>query len=154
MMSPLLPVLLLVEDDPAEARLIMRAMEKVQMPARVAHVKNGDDAVAYLAGEAASGNRGAHPLPRLVLMDLKLPRRSGLEVLQWMREQKSGIERIPVVMLSSSPHAVDIRQAYDFGVNSYLVKPDTSEKMLNMLASLKEYWFSYNQAPLLEEESV
>ncbi len=153
-MTPAMPTLLLVEDDPAEARLIVRAMDKIQMPARVAHVRNGDEAVAYLSGEAAYGDRTAHPLPRLVLMDLKLPRRSGLEVLQWMRTQKSGIERIPVVMLSSSQHGADIRRAYEYGVNSYLVKPDSSDKMLSMLASVKEYWFSHNQAPLLEEESV
>jgi CheY-like chemotaxis protein len=141
------PVILLVEDDAADARLIIRAMEKVRVPARVVHVKNGDDAVAYLAGERPYEDRRKNPEPYLVLMDAKLPRRWGLEVLHWMREQKSGVERVPVVMLTSSQHAVDIRQAYDYGVNSYLVKPQTSEQMLRMVALLKEYWFSLNQGP-------
>ena len=142
-----LPVVLLVEDDPADARLIMRAIERVKIPARVVHVKNGDDAVSYLAGTEQYGDRKKYPLPYLVLMDVKLPRRWGLEVLQWMRGQKSGVERVPVVMLTSSQEAVDIRRAYDFGVNSYLVKPENTEQLLRMVSVLKEYWFSLNQAP-------
>jgi CheY-like chemotaxis protein len=85
-------------------------------------------------------------------MDAKLPRRWGLEVLHWMREQRSGVERIPVVMLTSSQHAVDIRQAYEYGVNSYLVKPETSEQMLRMVTLLKDYWFSLNQGPPQERK--
>jgi CheY-like chemotaxis protein len=142
-----LPVVLLVEDDPADARLIMRAIERVKIPARVVHVKNGDDAVSYLAGTEQYGDRKKYPLPCLVLMDVKLPRRWGLEVLQWMRSQKSGVERVPVVMLTSSQEAVDIRQAYDFGVNSYLVKPENTDQLLRMVSVLKDYWFSLNQAP-------
>jgi len=147
-----LPVILLVEDDSGDARLIMRAMERVKLPARVVHVKNGDEAVAYLGGHAPYEDRRKYPDPYLVLMDAKLPRRWGLEVLHWMREQKSGVERVPVVMLTSSQHAVDIRQAYDYGVNSYLVKPQTSEQMLRMVTLLKEYWFSLNQGPPQERK--
>jgi CheY-like chemotaxis protein len=144
--------LLLVEDDPADARLISRAVQKAELLARLVHVKNGDEAVAYLSGQPPFIDRLQNPLPRLVLMDLKLPRRNGLEVLAWMREQKSGVERIPVVMLTSSHHAVDIRRAYDYGVNSYLVKPETSEELLRLMSSLKEYWFTHNQSPAVEPD--
>ena len=150
MESPL--TLLLVEDDLADARLITRAMQKAGIPARVIHVKNGDEAVAYLSGQPPFVDRYKNPLPRLVLMDLKLPRRSGVEVLAWMREQKSAVARIPVVMLTSSHHAEDIRTAYDYGVNSYLVKPETTEHLLRLMASLKDYWFTHNQAPIVEPE--
>jgi CheY-like chemotaxis protein len=143
-------ILLLVEDDPADARLIMRAIHKALVPALIVHVKDGDAAVAYLSGAEPYSNRKADPLPSLVLLDMKLPRRSGLEVLRWLREQKSGAERVPVVMLSSSQHTVDINRAYECGVNSYLVKPETSDQLLTLLSSLKEYWFTHNQGPVLQ----
>lgn len=141
-MNGALPILLLVEDDPADAMLIIRAMEKVDLPARILHVNDGDEAVAYLAGEGSNQERA---LPWLVVMDLKLPRRSGLEVLQWIRQQESDISRVPVVMLSSSHHTVDIQRAYQYGVNSYLVKPETSDQLLSMMTVLKTYWFYNNQ---------
>ncbi len=138
------PMLLLVEDDPADAVLIRRSMEKAGIPAQVVHLKDGDEAVAYLSGENPQ-NAG---LPWLILMDLKLPRRSGLEVLQWIRQQQSDLSRVPVIMLSSSHHAVDIQRAYQSGVNSYLVKPETSDALLSMMTVLKTYWFYNNQNPI------
>lgn len=136
------PMLLLVEDDPADAVLIQRSIQKVGIPAQVVHLRDGDEAVAYLSAESLKTG-----LPWLILMDLKLPRRSGLEVLQWIREQKSDVSRVPVIMLSSSHHAVDIQRAYQYGVNSYLVKPETSDALLSMMTVLKTYWFYNNQNP-------
>ncbi len=136
-------MLLLVEDDPADAVLIQRSLQKAEIPGQVVHVKDGDEAVAYL-----SENPENAKLPWLILMDLKLPRRSGLEVLQWVRNQKSDVSRVPIVMLSSSHHSVDIQRAYQYGVNSYLVKPETSDALLSMMTVLKTYWFYNNQGPL------
>lgn len=141
------PTLLLVEDDPADARLLFRAMHKADLPVRVHHIKDGDEAIAYLTGEGAYADRCAHPLPQLVIMDLKLPRRSGLEVLRWIRQQESAVAQLPVVMLSSSHHGVDINQAYEYGVNSYLVKPETSDQFLSIVTLLKTYWFFNNKGP-------
>lgn len=138
------PMLLLVEDDPADAVLIQRSIEKVGIPAQVVHLKDGDEAVAYLSAEGSKPNAS---LPFLILMDLKLPRRSGLEVLQWIRQQNSDVSRVPVIMLSSSHHTVDIQRAYQYGVNSYLVKPDTSDALLGMMTVLKTYWFYNNENP-------
>lgn len=138
------PMLLLVEDDPADAVLIQRSIEKVGIPAQVVHLKDGDEAVAYLSAESSKPNAS---LPFLILMDLKLPRRSGLEVLQWIRRQNSDVSRVPVIMLSSSHHTVDIQRAYQYGVNSYLVKPDTSDALLGMMTVLKTYWFYNNENP-------
>lgn len=138
------PMLLLVEDDPADAVLIQRSIEKVGIPAQVVHLKDGDEAVAYLSAESSKPNAS---LPFLILMDLKLPRRSGLEVLRWIRQQNSDVSRVPVIMLSSSHHTVDIQRAYQYGVNSYLVKPDTSDALLGMMTVLKTYWFYNNENP-------
>ncbi|GAC1652471.1 MAG: response regulator [Acidobacteriaceae bacterium] len=141
------PVLLLVEDDAADAHLIKRALKKVEMPARVVHVRNGDEAVAYMAGEEMYGDRLKHPLPKLVLLDVKLPRRSGLEVLRWVRQQNGAVAAVPVVMFTSSSHSVDINTAYLYGVNSYLVKPETTAQLESMLNLLKSYWFMVNRQP-------
>jgi CheY-like chemotaxis protein len=144
-----LPILLLVEDDPADARLILRALERVEIPAQLVHVKDGDAAVEYLAAETANVSNEPVAATQLVILDLKLPRRSGLEVLQWIRKQESNISRVPVIMLSSSHHGVDIERAYQYGVNSYLVKPETSDQLLSMMTLLKNYWFYNNKTQLL-----
>ena len=138
-------MLLLVEDDPADAVLIRRSMEKAGIPANIVHVKDGDQAVEFLSSKVPGP---PNTMPWLIVMDMKLPRRSGLEVLQWIRRQPSDIARVPVIMLSSSHHSVDIQQAYQFGVNSYLVKPETSDALLSMMTVLKTYWFHNNRGPL------
>lgn len=143
-------MLLLVEDDPADAVLIQRSIEKVGILAQVVHLKDGDEAVAYLSAESLKPGAS---LPFLILMDLKLPRRSGLEVLQWIRQQNTDISRVPVIMLSSSHHTVDIQRAYQYGVNSYLVKPETSDALLSMMTVLKTYWFYNNQSPQVVSKS-
>ena len=140
-------VLLLVEDDPADARLIQRAIAKVEIPAKVVHVPDGDEAVTYLLGEGKYADREAYPLPWLVLLDVKLPRRSGIEVLQWIRTQRGPIAATPVVMFSSSSHSVDINSAYLSGANSYLVKPETNMQLQSMLNVVKSYWFMHSQLP-------
>lgn len=141
------PVLLLVEDDPADARLIQRALQKIQLEARIVHVADGDKAVAYLNGENGFEDRGQFPLPWLIMLDIKMPRRSGLEVLQWVRDQEVDVSAIPVVIFSSSSHGVDINSAYEYGANSYLVKPETSHQLESMLNLVKSYWFVASHLP-------
>jgi len=143
------PLILLVEDDPADARLIQRAFEKAALGARVTRIPNGDDAVAYLAGHEPFDNRTSYPLPAVILLDIKLPRRSGFEVLSWLRSRRDGLQRIPVVMLTSSRHNVDVNRAYDLGANSYLTKPDTNEQLTKMLSTFDQYWMAYNEHPSL-----
>lgn len=141
------PVLLLVEDDPADARLIQRALQKIQLEARIVHVADGDKAVAYLNGENGFEDRKQYPLPWLIMLDIKMPRRSGVEVLQWIRNQKNEIASTPVIIFSSSSHGVDINTAYHYGANSYLVKPETSHQLESMLNLVKSYWFFASQLP-------
>ncbi len=94
--------------------------ENVSLDLRVAN--HGDEAVDYLSGKGKFVDRGAFPLPALILMDIKMPRRSGLEVLKWLRSDET-CKGIPVIMVSSSPLQADMNRAYDLGVNAYLIKP-------------------------------
>lgn len=138
---------LLVEDDPSDARLIQRAFDKLPAKIPVIRLTNGDEAVSYLAGDAPFDNRAAYPLPKVLLLDIKLPRRSGFEVLQWIRKQRSGLHRMLVVVLTSSSHSVDIERAYDLGANSYLTKPENSTDLLQLCSEVTSYWLSLNQPP-------
>ena len=139
-------VILVVEDDPNDILLIQRAFAKARILNPLRTVSNGDEAVAYLAGEGIHADRENFPVPVLVLLDLKLPRRSGLEVLAWIRGQP-GLKRLPVVVLTSSKESVDINRAYDLGANSYLVKPVGFDSLLELVKSLEVYWMMLNQNP-------
>jgi len=136
-----------VEDDPNDVLLVERAMRKVNSASQLHSVNDGDKAIAYFNGENAFSNREEHPLPNLVLLDLKMPRKSGLEVLGWIREQPH-LKRLPVVVFTSSKHDQDINKAYDLGANSYLVKPVGFEALLEIVKQVRLYWGALNQGPL------
>ena len=136
-----------VEDDPNDVLLVERAMRKANCTAVLRSVADGDKAVAYLKGEESFGNRDENPFPDVVLLDLKMPRKSGLEVLTWIREQAQ-FKRLPVVVFTSSKHEQDINRAYDLGANSYLVKPVGFDALLETVKQVQQYWGSLNQAPV------
>ncbi len=138
--------ILLVEDNPDDALLIQRAFGKAKIANPIVHVDDGDKAVAYLSGASPYDDRSKNPLPILVLLDLKLPRRSGLEVLTWLRAQ-AGLKRLPVVILTSSNEKSDINKAYDLGANSYLVKPVGFDALFDMVKTLQPYWMIFNERP-------
>lgn len=144
-MSEAKPILL-VEDNPDDQILISRAFAKARLANPLQVVADGDAAVAYLSGDGEFADRMIHPVPALVILDIKLPRRSGLEVLAWIREQGT-IGRIPVVMLTSSRESEDVRRAYDLGANSYLVKPVAFEGLMEMVRQLGVYWTIMNEPP-------
>jgi CheY-like chemotaxis protein len=144
-------LILLVEDDSSDARLIQRAFGKLAIGVPMIRLPNGDDAVAYLAGDAPYENRAAHPMPSVVVLDIKLPRRSGFEVLEWLRSQPSALKRIPVIMLTSSRHTADINRAYDLGANSYVAKPETGAQMEELASNFQTYWLELNAAPDLHD---
>ena len=148
-MSPSPPTVLVVEDDPNDVLLIERAFRKAQVGAALQVVGDGDKAVAYLGGQGPYADRGRHPLPVLVLLDLKLPRRSGLEVLGWLRG-RDGLRRLPVVILTSSKEGSDVNRAYDLGANSYLVKPVAFDPLREMIKALGLYWLFLNERPEAE----
>ncbi|MGC2639445.1 MAG: response regulator [Acidobacteriaceae bacterium] len=142
-------IVLLVEDDLADSKLIRRAFDKAEVTARLVRARDGDDAVAYLDGTGPYTDRDEHPSPTLVLLDIKLPRRSGFEVLSWIRRDMRPLRRTPVVMLTSSRHAVDINRAYELGANAYTVKPDTQADMVRLLGAIQSFWIQCSEAPLV-----
>ena len=140
--------ILLVEDEPSDAALIRRAFEKAKVLNRIIHLKNGDEALGYLAGVKEYANRVEFPLPAIILLDLKLPGMTGLQLLEWKRAQEH-VRRIPVVVLTTDTEMASINAAYDLGANSYLVKPGTSTEILRIVKVLDQYWMQMNEAPQL-----
>jgi len=138
--------ILLVEDNATDVLLIRRALTRASISNPLHVVVNGDLAVAYLAGEAPYQDRQSHPLPGLVLLDLKLPKRSGLEVLSWVKTQPH-LARIPVVILTSSRLPGDVNGAYDRHANSYLVKPVQFDDLRRMLEAVQEFWIRHAEPP-------
>ena len=142
-------MILAAEDEPVDAMMLQRAFGEAGIPQSLYIVDNGDDAIGYLKGEGVYTDREQHPLPSLILLDLKLPRRSGLEVLEWLRRQP-GLRRIPVVIFTSSRQSEGIAKAYDLGANSCLVKPLQFHSLLNMMRTVGLYWLMVNEKPPIE----
>jgi CheY-like chemotaxis protein len=140
------PTILVVEDNLTDVMLIRRAFAKANLENPLHVLGHGDAAVDYLAGRGEYADRAQFPLPALILLDLKLPRRSGLEVLDWLRGQEM-LRRIPAVVLTSSKQSRDVDRAYDLGANSYLVKPVEFEELKEMLSKINVYWIDLNVKP-------
>ncbi len=142
-------VILLAEDDPNDVLLIRRAFQRTHVANPVHVVHDGEEAQAYLSGQGPFADRERYPLPVLMLIDLKMPRRNGLEVLEWTRSQP-GLKRLPVVVLTSSNQNPDINRAYELGANSYLVKPAAFDSLLELVKNLDMYWLILNEKPELD----
>jgi len=140
------PAILVVEDNPDDVMLLQRAFRKANLINPVRVVADGQAAVDYLEGKSPYDDREEYPLPALVLLDLKLPKRTGHEVLTWIRGQP-GLKRIPVAMLTSSRESPDVNRAYDLGANSYLTKPVDFDALLEMVKTLQLYWMILNERP-------
>jgi two-component system response regulator len=130
--------ILLVEDSDDDAELTIRAIKNNRIANRIELVRDGVEALAYLEGD--------RPLPRLILLDLKLPKMNGLEVLRRIRSNPR-TRLLPVVVLTSSREEPDIAAAYDLGVNSYIVKPVEFEGFVKAVTDAGLYWLLLNEAP-------
>lgn len=137
---------LVVDDDANAAYLTSRAFKSAGVAHPIVVVGDGKSAMEYLSGTGAYANRAAYPLPCLLLLDQKLPGRSGLDVLEWVRN-RSPVCTLPVLVLSASAHDADVQAAYLLGANGYLVKPSRFEDLLAMARSIKDYWLTVNRAP-------
>jgi CheY-like chemotaxis protein len=135
--------ILLVEDNPDDVLFLERAFAAARIAAPLRVVNDGAGAIDYLVGEGKYADRSAYPLPVLVLLDVKMPGASGFVVLRWLREQPV-LKRLPVVMLTSSAQEEDAAQAYDLGVNSYLVKPSGLKQLSEVAKHIEAYWLSLN----------
>ncbi len=141
--------ILLVEDNPRDVLLIQRAFRKANVTIPIQIVEDGEVAVRYLSGEEPYSDRDRYPLPMLILLDLKLPRKSGTEVLEWLRQQPK-LKRLPVVVLTSSREYTDINQVYDLGANAYMVKPVAFDNLVEIVKTLNLHWIIYNEKPQVE----
>lgn len=140
-MNPAPPSLLLVEDNPMDVDLALRAFKRRRLINRIDVARDGEEALAWLPRWEAG-----EPVPAVILLDLKLPKVDGLEVLRQLKAH-AGFRRIPVVVLTTSAESVDVRTAYELGVNSYIVKPVDFDKFVEVAAHIDLYWTVINQAP-------
>lgn len=137
---------LLVEDSFDDVFFVRRAWETDGQPYSLCHVTDGEKARAFLLGEGEFAAAGDRRLPRLIVSDLKMPRWSGMQLLRWIRED-SRFEKLPFVMLSSSPEEADISAAYAAGANAYIVKPRTVMGFVQLLHELQHFWNENSTSP-------
>ena len=141
---------LLVEDDLNDIFLVKRAFKKAQIQNPLQVVTDGQEAISYLRGEGRYADRVAYPLPKLVVMDIKMPRRTGFEVLEWAKHNGT-LPRIPIVIVSSSDNPADINRAYELGANAYMVKPVDYRAVEKLFESITHYWGLECAKPELEK---
>jgi CheY-like chemotaxis protein len=136
--------ILLVEDNERDAELTMRALKKHHFTNSLVHVKDGAEALDFLFGRGAFAGRNVEQCPRVVLLDLKLPRVNGLEVLRVIKNDER-LRNLPVVIITSSTEDPDIKAAYELGVNSYVVKPVEFDDFVGAMSHLGMYWLLVNR---------
>ena len=131
--------ILLADDSEDDAFLLKMALEKCNIATSIQWVKDGTDAVAYLSRAGLYADRLVFPSPDFILLDLKMPRMSGLEVLAWMRRHPD-CRVIPTIVMSSFKHDADVWRAYDLGANTYFVKPSNFDELAKLIKTLHDYW--------------
>jgi two-component system, response regulator len=146
-MSESAPVeILLVEDDPHDLELTLRAFRKARIGNNIQVARDGVEAMEYLFGEGEHEGRNVEQTPRVVLLDLKLPRVDGLEVLRRVKGD-ARTRHVPIVVLTSSREQRDVIESYQLGVNSYIVKPVSFDRFAAAVQELGLYWLVMNQVP-------
>jgi CheY-like chemotaxis protein len=142
--EPLL--ILFVEDDPAHAEIAIRNLKKHRIDNNLIHVSDGQEALDYLFRQGEYANPEKSPRPNIILLDLRLPKVDGLEVLEKIRSDPS-VHNIPVVILTTSETELDITKAYQHNVSSYLVKPLDFDNFAKLIESFGFYWMAWNKYP-------
>ncbi len=138
--------ILLVEDDPSDAELTIRALRKRHMANRIYHARDGAEAVDFLFARGTFASRSRLANPKVVLLDLKLPKLDGSEVLRRLKADDR-TKAIPVVVLTSSQESADLEECYALGVNSFVVKPVDFDQFAKTVAAVGYYWMLVNQKP-------
>ena len=141
--------ILIVEDTDQDLQLALRALRKANITNRIQIARDGEEALEFLFCEGSYADRKIENSPRVILLDLKLPKIDGLEVLQRIKADPR-TQAIPVVVLTSSKEQRDVVESYKFGVNSYIVKPVNFESFLKAVQELGMYWLLLNQPPKIE----
>jgi two-component system, response regulator len=138
---------LLVEDNVHDAEMTIRALRKVNLANNLVHVKDGEEALEFIFAAGRFANRQPSDLPKVILLDIKMPKVDGIEVLRQLKSRESS-KGIPVVIMTSSKEEQDIINSYQLGVNSYVVKPVDFEGFARAVSQLGMYWLLTNQPPL------
>jgi len=138
--------ILLVEDDEADILLLRRAFRNARIANPLIEVRDGQAAIQYLSGEGDYTDRTLYPIPFLILLDLRLPKLSGFEVIAWLRDQPQ-LAHLIVVVLTASDHVSDVSKARELGANSYLVKPGNFEELVQMVKRIKGRWLLVDRLP-------
>jgi CheY-like chemotaxis protein len=141
---------LLVEDDLNDIFLVKRAFKMARLSDPLQVVTDGQEAINYLMGQGKYADRQSYPLPKLIVMDIKMPRLTGFEVLEWVKGDGGLLRRIPIVIVSSSDNPTDINRAYELGANAYMVKPVNFKAVEHLFESITHYWGLECAKPVLE----
>ncbi len=137
---------LLVEDNAAHAELVIRSFEGHRIANRIHHVSDGEEALDYLLRRGNYADPAKSPMPHMVLLDLRLPKIDGLEVLKEIKSIKE-LEKIPTVIFTTSSAELDVAKAYEYHANSYLVKPVNFERFYQLMDDIGFYWLAWNHHP-------
>ena len=138
--------ILLVEDNMGDAELTIRALKTRNLANKLVHLENGADALDYIFSEGAYVNRSTDKMPKVILLDLNMPKVGGIEVLRKLKADER-TKKIPVVILTSSKEDPDVEKCYSLGANSYIVKPVEFNKFIKAVEELGLYWLVLNQPP-------
>jgi two-component system response regulator len=135
---------LYAEDEEDDVFFLRKAFEKAGINNPLVIAPDGLAAIEYLSGKGQHSERAEHPLPCLALLDLNLPNKSGLEILEWIRAQSS-LSALPVLILTSSTQEADVHRAYRQGANGFLVKPGRPDELLAMVKAIRDFWLIHNR---------
>ncbi|MBN2085963.1 MAG: response regulator [Anaerolineales bacterium] len=138
--------ILLIEDDPNDAALVRRALRKLNLPTDLTVLDDGDAAIRWFQEKDSTAPERKPGWPWIVLLDIKMPRMTGMEVLAWLRRHRRFCA-LPVIAFTSSRETADIAQAYRLGVNSYLVKPLSFDQLKEIIRMVHHYWIDLNEPP-------
>jgi two-component system response regulator len=138
--------ILLIEDSDLDAEITVRALKRNKIVNAIVHLTNGAEALDFLFGTGAYTNRNTKNKPKLIMLDLKMPKVDGIEVLRRIKSEDS-LKKIPVVILTSSNENPDVEKCYELGANSYIVKPVGFENFMNAVGQSGAYWLLINQPP-------
>lgn len=138
--------ILVAEDDPSDAFFLKRAFNRAGIAVALHFVQDGQEVIEELSGEPLFPGRAAQPAPQLLLLDLKMPRLNGFEVLSWIRRQPR-FKHLPVIIFSSSDEPKDVQRAYDLGADSFVLKPHSVQELNGLIGRFKKTWLEDRRVP-------
>jgi CheY-like chemotaxis protein len=137
---------LLAEDDENDIAFARRAFAQVEISAPLLVVEDGQEAIDFLSGAGKYSDRDPHALPSLLMLDLKMPRKTGMDVLKWIREQER-LQSLPIIIFSSSLQPSEIEAAYRMGANAFVAKPPGAPERTELARMIKGFWLTFNETP-------